>query len=208
MVVEDEPNIYDLLITMFQMWGIDGKAFSEGEPAQAWIDDVDAGRYKGELPELAVLDIRLPGSVSGPMVGERLRRSPLLRDIAIVLITAYSLGRDEEIAIIQSADADRLIYKPLPGFADFRAILENTLRERRARAGAPNPMPPVERVIRTSAQTLAGAGRGVFRPVVNMNGPRPVSAPPPPTVLQPPAAADETHPAPPGAPPRPDDEAR
>ena len=35
MVVEDEPNIYDLLITMCQMWGIDGKAFNDGEPAQA-----------------------------------------------------------------------------------------------------------------------------------------------------------------------------
>ncbi|MGQ9907608.1 MAG: response regulator [Candidatus Flexifilum sp.] len=203
MVVEDEPNIYDLLITMFQMWGIDGKAFNDGEPAQAWIEDVDAGRYRGELPELAVLDIRLPGSISGPMVGERLRRSPFLRDIAVVLITAYTLGRDEEIAIIQRADADRLIYKPLPGFADFRTILETTLSERRARKGAPNPLPPADRVIRASAGTLAGVSRGLARPVVTTNRPRPIIGQAPRPLSQPPAA-DETHPTPPGLPVRPD----
>ena len=27
------------------------------------------------MPELALLDIRLPGNVSGPMVGERIRKS-------------------------------------------------------------------------------------------------------------------------------------
>ncbi|MBZ0301183.1 MAG: response regulator, partial [Anaerolineae bacterium] len=85
MVVEDEPDIYEVLLAMFEMWGIDGVAFVDGEEAIAWIDDVDGGRFRGELPELALLDIRLPGAVSGAAVGERLRKSTVLGDIAIVL---------------------------------------------------------------------------------------------------------------------------
>ncbi|MFZ4828896.1 MAG: response regulator [Phototrophicaceae bacterium] len=78
MVVEDEPDIYEVLLAMFGMWGIDGVAFVDGEEAIEWIEDVDCGRYQGELPELAMLDIRLPGSVSGIEIGERLRKSPIL----------------------------------------------------------------------------------------------------------------------------------
>lgn len=202
---------------MFQMWGIDGKAFTDGETAMAWIEDVDAGRYKGELPELALLDIRLPGSISGPMVGERLRRSPLLGEITIVLTTAYTMGRGEEIAVILRADADKLVYKPLPGFADFRAILESTLSERRARADAPNTMLPSDRIIRASTRTPVSVGRSGVRTVFT-TGPRPAAPPPaprpaappsssaPPDAPAPPTAAD-TRPTPPlpGSPPRPED---
>ena len=31
MVVEDEPDIYELLLAMFEMWGIEGVAFVDGE---------------------------------------------------------------------------------------------------------------------------------------------------------------------------------
>src|SRR5690606_39918312 len=92
MVVEDEPDIYEVLLAMFEMWGIEGVAFVDGEEAVAWIDEVDRGEFEGELPELALLDIRLPGSISGPMVGERLRKSPILQHSAIVLSTAYRLS--------------------------------------------------------------------------------------------------------------------
>ena len=74
MVVEDEPDIYDVLLAMFEIWGIDGVAFVDGAEAVAWIESVDQGRVRGELPELAILDIRLP-EISGPEVSARLRRS-------------------------------------------------------------------------------------------------------------------------------------
>ena len=66
MVVEDEPDIYELLLAMFEMWGIEGVAFVDGEEAVAWIEETDKDESPGELPELALLDIRLPGTVSGP----------------------------------------------------------------------------------------------------------------------------------------------
>jgi CheY-like chemotaxis protein len=132
MVVEDEPDIYEVLLAMFEMWGIEGVAFVDGEEAVAWIDEVDRGDFEGELPELALLDVRLPGSISGPMVGERMRHSPILQNSAIVLSTAYRLSKDEEAAVKERAGADHLMYKPLPKFNELKRLLENIIAERRA----------------------------------------------------------------------------
>jgi CheY-like chemotaxis protein len=131
MVVEDEPDIYEVLLAMFGIWGIEGVAFVDGEEAVSWMDDVDSGTFKGELPELALLDIRLPGEINGAAVGERIRQSNVLNQIAIVLTTAYKLTPDEEKRIMEQAGADRLIYKPLPKFAELQGVLEDTIAARR-----------------------------------------------------------------------------
>lgn len=132
MVVEDEPDIYEVLLAMFEMWGIEGVAFVDGEEAVAWIDDVDNGRFQGELPELALLDIRLPGDINGVMVGERLRKSPVLRNVSVVLTTAYKLSPEEQEAAIKRADADKWLPKPLPKFNELQGILEAVIAARRA----------------------------------------------------------------------------
>lgn len=132
MVVEDEPDIYEVLLAMFGIWGIEGVAFVDGEEAVAWIDDVDHGRFQGELPELALLDIRLPGEINGPAVGERIRKSKTLGNIAIVLTTAYKLTPEEEKTVVKKAGADRLVYKPLPKFNELQQLLESVLDQRRA----------------------------------------------------------------------------
>ena len=134
MVVEDEPDIYEVLLAMFGIWGIEGVAFVDGEEAVAWIDDVDQGNFQGELPELALLDIRLPGSIQGPDVGARLRESEALKHVAIVMITAYKLKPDEEKRVIARAGADKLMYKPLPKFNELQVKLEEIIAIRRANA--------------------------------------------------------------------------
>jgi CheY-like chemotaxis protein len=145
MVVEDEPDIYELLLAMFEMWGIEGVAFVDGEEAVSWIEEADKGKSPGEVPELALLDIRLPGNISGPMVGARLRQSTTLNRMAVVLITAYKLTVDEEKAVITQADADRLLYKPLPKFTELKKILETAITERRAKAISPVQEQKVEK---------------------------------------------------------------
>lgn len=135
MVVEDEPDIYEVLLAMFGIWGIEGVAFVDGEEAVSWIDDVDQGSFQGELPELALLDIRLPGDLQGPDVGNRLRKSTTqLKNMAVILITAYKLTPEEEVKIIAQAGADKLVYKPLPKFNELQTLLEKTIAERRAKA--------------------------------------------------------------------------
>ncbi len=126
---------------MFEMWGIDGTAFVDGEEALAWIEDVDRGKYSGELPELALLDIRLPGPAQGDDVAKRLRESAALKNIAIVLTTAYKLSPPKDQQMIDRAGADKLMYKPLPKFNELKQLLEELISARRTQT-APPPPPP------------------------------------------------------------------
>jgi CheY-like chemotaxis protein len=131
MVVEDEPDLYEMVLALYGMLGVNGVAFRTGEEALAWIDDVDSGQFVGELPELALLDIRLPGDVSGTMIGARLRQSRTLSHMGIILMTAYRLSFEEEQAIVDYSGCDRLMYKPLPKINSFQRTVSEILLRRR-----------------------------------------------------------------------------
>ena len=157
MVVEDEPDIYDVLLAMFEIWGIEGVAFVDGAEAVSWVENVDQGRVRGDLPELAILDIRLPG-VSGPDVGYRIRQSPILGNMAIVLITAYRLSPEEEVEVLERAQADLLMYKPLPAMLILRQKMDGVIAKHR---------PPI---------VNHGAESSGTSPVASKPGPKPKSA--------------------------------
>ncbi|MBN1565090.1 MAG: response regulator [Anaerolineae bacterium] len=161
MVVEDEPDIYDVLLAMFEIWGIEGVAFVDGAEAVSWIDNVDQNRVRGELPELAILDIRLP-EISGPDVGHRLRQSPVLGNMAIVLITAYRLSPEEEDEVIARAQADLLMYKPLPAMPELRQKMDDVI--------AKHKQPKTDK----GADSPGGIG-----PVLRVSKPKPVHKPSP-----------------------------
>ncbi len=209
MVVEDEPDIYDVLLAMFEIWGIDGVAFVDGAEAVAWIEDVDKGSAVGELPELAILDIRLP-EVSGPEVGARLRKSERLGRTAIVLITAYRLGPEEEEAVKARAQADTLMYKPLPAMPELRKILDTIIGRRRALQAVQQPAPTIASSAQPVHAVTAIAPIPPSPPSQPMVPPRPASAPQPtpqptqqthPAKATPPAAKPaQSQPAPPAAP--------
>ncbi len=127
MLVEDEPDLYDVLSHMYTVLGAKSLAFQTGEEALAWIDAVDHGQYNGEMPQIALLDIRLPNRVQGDMVGARLRRSPALTHMPILLMTAYRLSHTEENAVIQRAGAKQLIYKPLPPQREIAALFRKLI---------------------------------------------------------------------------------
>jgi CheY-like chemotaxis protein len=122
MAVEDDEDIHSVILAMFEVLGIAGVSFVDGDDAISWIDAVDDGKVKGELPQLAIIDVRLPGA-SGIEVSARLRKSKRLRHIPIVLTTAYHFSPQEEMDAVTQAQADQLIYKPLPAINDLREIL-------------------------------------------------------------------------------------
>ncbi len=192
MVVEDEPDIYDVLLAMFEIWGIEGVAFVDGAEAVSWIEDVDKGNVAGELPELAILDIRLP-EVPGPEVGARLRRSDRLGKMAVVMITAYRLSPEEEDQVKARAQADALMYKPLPAMPELRRTLDNIISKRKViPQAAPKPSIP------TPAPTTSS----VATPSNTPNTPPAPSAPSSPTTPAAPSNTPNTPPSPP-APPSP-----
>jgi CheY-like chemotaxis protein len=139
MAVEDEADIHTVIMGMFEIWGIAGVSFETGTEAVAWLDTVDNGKIRGELPALALIDIRLPG-VSGLDVSRRIRQSPRLRDIPIVLTTAYHLRHADELDAMRHAQADALIYKPLPPMEELREILNGVIASRNVpEEGGANP---------------------------------------------------------------------
>lgn len=133
MVVEDEPDFYELVLAIYDTLGVDGLAFTHGEEAMSWIEDVDAGQLvttTDELPQLALLDIRLPGKMSGVEVSRRLRESHVLSNIAIVLMTAYKLTPKEEAHFKAQAGCDLMLRKPLPKPSDFKRIMQAVVAQR------------------------------------------------------------------------------
>ena len=129
-IVEDEPGVYEMLLALSEVMGNDGVAFVDGDEAVAWIDDVDRGQFIGEMPELALLDIRLPTEIDGADVGKRLRESPVLGDIAIILMTAFKLTPAQHDELMKRADADLFLQKPLPGFLQLQTMFTEAIDSR------------------------------------------------------------------------------
>ncbi|PJF30160.1 MAG: hypothetical protein CUN52_04655 [Phototrophicales bacterium] len=123
MVVEDEPGLYDMVLTMYSLMGVHGVAFTTGEDAMDWIEAVDSGQFADEIPQLAMLDIRLPGQMDGIIVGERMRRSRVLNDTRIVMMTAYKLSAKDELKINEIIRPQALLIKPLPEFEQLKRLL-------------------------------------------------------------------------------------
>jgi CheY-like chemotaxis protein len=123
MVVEDEPGLYDMVLTMYSLMGVHGVAFTTGEDAMDWIEAVDSGQFADEIPQLAMLDIRLPGQIDGIIVGERMRRSPVLNHTRIVMMTAYKLSAKDELKINEIIHPQALLIKPLPEFEQLKRLL-------------------------------------------------------------------------------------
>lgn len=184
MVVEDEPEIYDLLLAMFGVWGIEGVAFVDGLEAIAWIDEVDQGRIRGELPELAMIDIRLL-DIEGQEVGARIRRSPVLHDIAIVLITAYILSPDAERKVMEVSQADLFLYKPLPAMHQLRKQLDAIIARRSGPDRSAIQVDEQEKAIRAKI-TQGSTSRALIKPdtlltpTTKLTPPRPVKPVKPP----------------------------
>jgi CheY-like chemotaxis protein len=137
MLLEDETAICNMILAMCDLLGVGGVAFKLGEDALEWIAEVDNGLYHRELPELALLDIRIPGLVDGVMIAERLRKSKRLRNIAVVMMTANLLTAQEEQAILTKSGADYLLHKPLPPLRELDELLRELVRQAKKSGDSP-----------------------------------------------------------------------
>lgn len=131
LIAEDEADIRNLIITLCTVWGHPTLAFENGSKAWAWMDQVEGGTFTGTLPELALMDIRMPGK-RGDELAQRMRTIPALQDIPVVLMTAFSLTESEIQAMTGKDGADHLIHKPLPSFDDLHNILKTTIRAKQS----------------------------------------------------------------------------
>jgi len=128
-VVEDEDDIRNIVKFMFEAWGHTPLEFRDGNQAYSWLDAVESGSYGGDLPELALMDIRMPGP-RGNEIARRIRTIKPLSDIPIVLMTAFSLNDSEREAMYTEYGVDHIIPKPLPDFFELKQILDKIHAEK------------------------------------------------------------------------------
>lgn len=131
MVVEYESSILECTLALFDVLGVNGLGFEDARPAMQWIEAVDRGAYDGELPELALLDIRTTGGLKGSLVGARMRRNPRLADTALILMTAYHLPPSAKQAQLDAIRTRWYLQKPFPPIPQLRAMFAEAIAERR-----------------------------------------------------------------------------
>lgn len=134
LVIEDDQDIRTIVKIMFGVWGHDALEFRDGHQASRWLDEIEAGTYSGVLPDLALLDIRMPGP-RGNEIARRMRGLDLFRNIPIVLMTAFSLGDHEREGMIHKDGVDHIINKPLPDLFELRQLLETLRASKQTPAG-------------------------------------------------------------------------
>lgn len=120
LVVEDDASFRDIVTTMCELWGVRTIVFSDGQQAAEWMEGYPNKKDEA-LPDLALLDIRMPG-LQGHEVAARIRRHPRLRDIGIILMTAYELPGEEQERVMGVSGADLLMFKPLPMMEELMKI--------------------------------------------------------------------------------------
>jgi CheY-like chemotaxis protein len=136
LVVEDEEDIRNIVKVMFGVWGHNSIEFRDGNQAFKWLDEIEAGTYKGELPELALMDIRMPGP-RGNEIARRMRTLTQFQAIPIVLMTAFSLNEAERQAMLTGDGVDHIVAKPLPEFYTLKQLLEDVCTKKKSSAPAP-----------------------------------------------------------------------
>lgn len=135
LVVEDEEDIRNIVKVMFTAWGHTSLDFRDGNQTFAWLDKVEAGTFQGELPDLALLDIKMPGP-RGNEIARRMRSFEAFKTIPIVLMTAFTLEDQERQLMVRDDGVDYIIDKPLPDFFELKKLLDEICEKKKARVGA------------------------------------------------------------------------
>jgi len=118
LVVEDEDAIRAMLIMVLEQAGFSPIAAADAQEAQKALEEA--------LPDLILLDWMLPG-ISGVEWARRLKKEPMYRDIAIILLTAR--GEEEDKVRGLEIGADDYVTKPFSPkelVARIRAVLRRT----------------------------------------------------------------------------------
>jgi len=129
LIAEDEVDIRNLIALMCQAWGHVPFPFENGQRVWDWLDTVEKGEQP-LLPELILMDIRMPGK-KGNELAHRMRTISQLEQTPIVLMTAYTLNEHERSEMKVNDGVDHILNKPLPDFDQLRTMLHTIIDEKK-----------------------------------------------------------------------------
>ncbi|MDH4290014.1 MAG: ATP-binding protein [Aquincola sp.] len=104
-VVEDEPAVREGLVVLLEAWGATVEALPDLAAVQAWRADPQR-----EMPDLAIVDYRLPEGHTGVQALAAMRARWPGRALPAIVVTGSSLGGHEEEA---GAHDFHLLTKPV-----------------------------------------------------------------------------------------------
>jgi CheY-like chemotaxis protein len=126
LIVEDDTAIRNVIETMCELWGFNIISFKDGDEAMAYLND---DTPPPPLPNVALLDIRVPGPW-GHEISARIREHSLLNNIGVILMTAYELPGEDEEQFLKESGADQLLFKPLPPMDDLLQLIREIIDKR------------------------------------------------------------------------------
>jgi two-component system, OmpR family, KDP operon response regulator KdpE len=150
LIVEDDPNIVDLIRSNLAVRGFDTSVSTDGSKALALLDI--------EQPDMVLLDLMLPEADGFELCRQIRERSP----VAIIVVSARGGERDKVTAL--NMGADDYMTKPF-GIEELLARILATLRRTRPAEAAAESAPPVIRIgeveIDLTAQQVRVSGTDV-----------------------------------------------
>ena len=127
LVVEDQPDIVELVLVHLRHGGFEGIKAEDGVAAQKELDAV--------LPDVILLDWMLPGGQSGLDLARKWRAAERTKDVPIIILTARGEEADK-IAGLDSGGDDYITkpFSPAELLARIRAVLRRRAPEQLAEA--------------------------------------------------------------------------
>jgi two-component system phosphate regulon response regulator PhoB len=129
LVVEDQPDIAELVLIHLRHGGFEGVKAENGAAAQRELDAV--------LPDVILLDWMLPGGQSGLDLARQWRAAERTRNVPIIILTARGEEADKIVGL--DAGGDDYVTKPFSPaelLARIRAVLRRRAPEQLAEAVA------------------------------------------------------------------------
>jgi DNA-binding response OmpR family regulator len=112
LIVEDNDDLRESFGWLTNLWGYDSAGARDGEEALALV--------AAFVPHVVILDLGLPGAVTGEEVARRIRDT-LGHGVFILVLTGWTQNADHEGAL--KAGADAFFLKP-PDLHDLRETLD------------------------------------------------------------------------------------
>lgn len=109
LLIEDEANIAEAIRFLLTRDGCQVEVIGDGQAALQ--------RLRGDLPDLVILDLMLPGASGLDILGS-LRSDPRGRGLPVLMLTAKGQDRDRDAA--ERAGVSAFMAKPFAN-ADMRA---------------------------------------------------------------------------------------
>ncbi len=134
-VMREELMIDFFMEALVDKWGVEVLMLYSPYEALDWIDDVEAGKFQESLPKLAYMNVFYPDDIRGTVVARRLRESPLLNNIAIVLMDTGNYPSELYNEIMEESDADVFNQSGYqPKFSEFKDYMDEIIAKRDPKA--------------------------------------------------------------------------